>query len=160
MWMEKNKVIARSFRRDLWNSGDLTLADQIIDPNCIVHARIPFATDFTSGPEALKLLVGFFHMTFSEIEMEVEQVVAEDDLVTVRWSGRGRHTGDLFGVPPTGRRIVTSGIDMLRLADGRIVEGWVSWDALSLMEQILVTSEDGTEADFLTLVARLRAPAD
>ena len=155
MWIEKNKVIARRFRRDLWNTGDLALADQILDRECVVHARIPFATDFTRGPEALKQLVGFFHMTFSEIEMSVEDVVAEDDLVTVRWSGGGRHTGHLFGVPPTGRRIVVSGIDMLRFSSGRIVEGWVSWDALSLMEQILVQPGDEGEVDFLSLVARL-----
>lgn len=159
MWVEKNKVIARRFRRDLWNSGDLALADEIIDRDCIVHARIPFATDFTSGPEALKQLVGFFHMTFSEIEMKVEQVVAEDDMVTVRWSGRGRHTGNLFGVAPTGRRIATTGIDMLRLAGGRIVEGWVIWDVLSLMEQILARPGEDTEADFLSLVAKLRDPS-
>ncbi len=162
MWIERNKVIARRFRRDLWNTGDLSIADQIIDRECIVHARIPFATDFTSGPEALKQLVGFYHLTFSDIETTVEHVVAEDDLVAVRWSARGRHTGDLFGVPPTGREVVTSGIDMLRIADGRIVEGWVSWDALSLLEQVVVRPDAGEAeggSDFLSLVASLRRDA-
>lgn len=166
MWIEKNKVIARRFRRELWNSGDLALADQIIDRNCIVHARIPFTTDFTHGPEAMKQLVRFYQLTFSDIEMKVEEIVAEGEMAAVRWSARARHTGDLFGVPATGREIHTSGIDMLRIVDGRIVEGWVSWDALSLLEQIVVQADPGrgagdedVNADFLALIERLRPPA-
>lgn len=159
---EEIKAIARRFRGDLWNTGDLSIADQIIDRQCIVHARIPLVTDFTSGPEAMKQLVGFYHLTFSDIETSVDQIVAEGDVVAVRWSARGRHTGDLFGVPPTGREVVTSGIDMLRIVDGLIVEGWVSWDALSLLEQVVVRSGAGqaeAAADFLSLVASLRRDA-
>jgi hypothetical protein len=50
VWIEKNKAIARRFRRQMWNTAELTLADEIIDPACVIHGRIPFATDFTSGP--------------------------------------------------------------------------------------------------------------
>lgn len=159
-----NKAIARRFRHDLWNTGDLALADEIIDRDCLVHARIPFTTDFTRGPEALKQLVRFYHLTFSNIEMTVEEIVAEGDMAAVRWSGRGRHTGDLFGLPATGREVITSGIDMLRIVDGRIVEGWVNWDALSLLEQIFVqpggasgAGDHDLNADFLALIERLMA---
>ena len=156
MWPEKNKVIARRFRRDLWNTGELALADQIVDHECRFHGRIPFDTDFTTGPEAVKQLVRFYHMTFSDIEMTLEQVVAEGEWVSVRWRARGRHTGNLFGVAPTGREVTTSGIDMLRIVDGRIVEGWVSFDVLSMMEQILTPPDRAPDSDFFSLIAALR----
>ncbi len=161
MWLEKNKVIARRFRRDLWISGDVSLADQLIDPDCVIHGRIPFTTDFTSGPEALKQLVSFYHMAFSDIEMKVKEVVAEGDLVTVLWSARARYTGGLLGVEPNGREIRTHGIDMLRIVEGRIVEGWISWDVLSLLEQIAAPPEGGEPnpmTEFLSLIGRLQQP--
>ncbi len=160
---EESKRIARRFREDLWKSGNLSLADEIIDPDCLVHARIPAAIDFATGPEAMKHLLFFYQLTFSEIAMHVEDVIAEGDLVSVRWSGSGRHTGELFGVIPTQREIKTSGIDMLRIRDGKIVEGWVNWDAIGMLEQILgptgteTEGQPGTGADFLSLIARLQA---
>ena len=162
MWLEKNKVIARRFRRELWNTGDVEIADQIIGRDCVIHGRIPFATDFTSGPEALKQLVSFYHMSFSDIEMTVEEIVAEGEMVAVRWSTRARHTGQLFEAQPTGREVQTSGFDLLRIVDGLIVEGWVNWDVLSLLEQVVV-GEDSTSSgevdpmsDFLNLITRLQ----
>jgi predicted ester cyclase len=150
-----NKKIARSFREDLWNSGDLSLADAIIAPDCLLHSVIPFPIDFTRGPDAVRHLVFFYQMAFSEIRITAEHLVAEGDTVAVRWTARGRHTGHLLGLPPTGRETVTTGIDMLRIADGKIVEGWVDWDVLSLLEQIMDLGAKPEEG-FLSLFERLR----
>jgi predicted ester cyclase len=161
MWIEKNKVIARRFRRDLWSSGDVSLADQLIARDGVIHGRIPFTTDFTSGPEALKQLVSFYHLTFSDIAMTVHEVVAEADLVSVLWSARARYTGNLLGVEPNGREIRTQGIDMLRITEDRIAEGWINWDVLSLLEQIAAPREGGAPnpmTEFMSLVARLQQP--
>jgi len=157
------KGIARRFREDLWNTGDLAIADEIIDRACRIHARVPFATDFMSGPGAVAQLVLFYRMAFSEIRVTVDELVAEGDLVVSRWTAHGRNTGDLLGLPPTGRDTVTTGIDFLRIAGGKIVEGWVSWDTLSLIEQLLVDPEPRerevvepeTGSGFLPLLARL-----
>ncbi len=150
-----NKEVARRFREDLWNAGDLSLADEIIARDCLLHSRVPFPIDFARGPDAIRHLVFFYQMAFSEIRVTAEQVVAEGDMVAVRWTARGRHTGHLIGLPPTGRETVTTGIDMLRIADGKIAEGWVDWDALGLLEQITdlgARPEDG----FLSLFEQLR----
>jgi predicted ester cyclase len=150
-----NKEIARRFREDLWNAGDLSLADELIAPDCLLHSVIPFPIDFARGPDAIRHLVFFYQMAFSDIRITAEQIVAEGDTVAVRWTARGRHTGHLLGLPPTGRETVTTGIDMLRIAGGRIVEGWVNWDALSLLEQILDLGAKPEEG-FLSLFERLR----
>jgi predicted ester cyclase len=158
---EALRAIGHRFRVELWNSGDLTIATEILAPDCLIHARIPLVTDFSRGPESLRQLVQFYHLAFSEIRVVAEQMVVEGDTVVVRWTARGRHTGDLLGLPPTYRETVTSGIDILRVAGGRIVEGWVSWDVLALLEQLLLP-EGRTGAEepvagpgFLALLERL-----
>lgn len=161
---DRNKEIARRFREDLWNSGDLAIADEIIAADCLVHARVPLATDFARGPDALRQLVLFYHLAFSDIRMSVDQVIAEGDVVAARWTGRGRHSGELLGLPAARGETVTTGIDFLRIAGGQIVEGWVAWDILSLVEQLLPPEPAGAEpsttagalAEFLPLLKRLR----
>jgi len=150
------KEIGRRFREDLWNTGDMTLADELLARDCLIQARVPFPIDFSRGPDAIRHLIFFYHLAFTEIRVTVEQTVAEDDMIVVRWTARGRHTGEIPGLPPTGRETVTTGIDMLRIAGGKIVEGWVSWDTLSLLEQLTDLGED-PESGFLSLLERLQA---
>jgi predicted ester cyclase len=158
---EENRALGRRFREELWNTGDLGIAAEILDPGCLIHARVPFRTDFVRGPEALGQLVLFYHLAFSEVRVTAEQVIAEGDTVVVRWTAKGRNTGDLLGLPPTGREATTSGVDVLRIAGGKIVEGWVSWDTLSLLEDLVTPEARDGEAgatpgpSFLPLLARL-----
>ncbi|MEM9597952.1 MAG: ester cyclase [Acidobacteriota bacterium] len=154
-----SREVARRFREDLWNSGELSIADGIIHKDCELHARVPFDTGFTTGPEAVKQLVSFYHFAFSDIEMRVEQLIVDGADVAVRWSARGRQTGDVLGLPATGKEILTHGIDMLRIEDGKIVEGWVNWDVLGLLEQAVAPDTgDGSpgldaQAGFMNLVS-------
>lgn len=150
------REIARRFREELWNTGDLAVADAVVAKDCFIHSLVPFATDFSRGPDALAQLVLFFHLAFSEIEMRVDASIVEADRVASRWTARARHTGDLLGVPATGRLAQVSGIDMLRVQDGKIVEGWVSWDALSLLDQLTGPEEGAAGAAFMVLLERLR----
>jgi steroid delta-isomerase-like uncharacterized protein len=160
---DRNKEIARRFREDLWNSGDLAIADEIVAADCLFHARVPFATDFVRGPDAMRQLVLFYHLAFSDIRMTVDQVIAEGDTVAARWTGKGRHSGELLGLPAARGETVTQGIDFLRFDHGQIVEGWVVWDILSLIEQLLPPDTDAGEkaaagplGEFLPLLKRLR----
>lgn len=172
MSLEEHKAIARRFREELWNTGDPALLGRLFERDCVLRARIPFTTDFTRGPEAVGQLVLLYRIAFSDLRMTIEDLVAEGDLVVTRWSGSGRHTGDLVGLAPTGRQIFTTGMDMLRIRDGKIVEGWVSWDVLALIEQLAdpavssqgavasasagAVGEPGVGAGFLALLERLR----
>jgi steroid delta-isomerase-like uncharacterized protein len=154
--LQAAKEIGRRFREDLWNTGDLALADELFARDCLVHARVPFPIDFARGPDALRHLIFFYHLAFTEIRVTADQIVAEGNVVVIRWTARGRHTGQLLGLPPTGRETVTTGMDMLRIADGKITEGWVSWDTLSLFEQLMDLG-DGSGSGFLSLLERFQA---
>src|SRR4030095_418923 len=105
--------------------------------------------------DAVRHLVFFYQMAFSDIRVTVDQILAEGDTVVVRWTARGRHTGHLLGIVPTNRETVTTGIDMLRIVDGKIAEGWVSWDTLGLLEQLSGLNAEA-EGGFLALLERLQ----
>ncbi|HVT60589.1 MAG TPA: ester cyclase [Thermoanaerobaculia bacterium] len=163
---DDNRAVARRFRQDLWNSGDLAIADEIIASGCIIEARVPLTTDFARGPDAIRQLILFYHLAFTDIRVTIDQMIAEGDLVATRWTARGKHKGDLLGIPPSDHDTVTSGIDMLRIKGGKIVEGWVSWDTLSLLEQLAADSAAAAgpaggpaaspHVEFLSLLNRLR----
>src|SRR5262245_50377751 len=73
------KEIARRFREDLWNTGDLAIADELVAHDCLIHAHIPFPIDFARGPDAVRHLVFFYHLAFTEIRVTADQIVVEGD---------------------------------------------------------------------------------
>ena len=136
---EENRQLARLFREDLWNTGRLEIADRILTRDCRIDARVPFRTDFVVGPEALKQLLLLYRESFSEIRMEVQDIVAEADRVVTRWTGAGIHTGSLFLPAARGRRVSITGMDFLVIRDGQIAEGWISWDVFGLLRSLGVS---------------------
>ena len=131
-----NEKLAILFREELWNTGNMAVADQILAPDCSIESRIPISTDFLRGPEAIKMLILFYKSAFSDVAMKVETIVSDENLVSSRWSGVGKHTGDLLGIAPTGKVIKSEGVDFFRIENGRIVGGWINWDALGLLRQL------------------------
>lgn len=149
--------VARRFRETLWTSSDAAAAEEIIAPKCEIHGESPFTTDFATGPEAIRQLIAFYQLTFSDIRMTIDRTVAEGEWVAVHWTGHGRHTGDLLGAPPTGREVIAHGIDLLHIVDGQVIEAWLTWDAIGLLAQ-LFDQKDGQKLaahDLLSVVERL-----
>jgi steroid delta-isomerase-like uncharacterized protein len=136
---EQNKAIVRRLFEELWNKGNLSVADELIAPAYEHHdASTP---DVGRGPESEKKRVTLYRTAFPDMRLTIEDIVAEGETVMARWSCRGTHKGDLSGVAPTGKQFTISGVTIARLANGRMVEGWVNWDALGLMQQLGVVPE-------------------
>ena len=77
----------------------------------------------------------------------VEEMIAEGDRVVVRWTGSGTHVGAFMGIPPTGRSFTISGIDIYRMADGKMAEHWHVVDQLALLGQLgLLPEQEPSEA--------------
>jgi predicted ester cyclase len=74
--------------------------------------------------------------TLSDLRVNVEDTIAEGDKLCVRWSCTAKHTGDGLGIAPTAVTIHVTGISIIRVAGGKMVEGWQNWDMLGMMEQI------------------------
>ena len=133
---QDNKQIARRFREEIWNSGNFAIADQICAGDAVLHFNDPLTPDFGRGPAALKQMVTMYRTAFPDVRVALDDVIAEGDRVVIRWNARGTQKGKLGGIPPSGKPITVTGIDILRIAGGRIQEGWVNWDAMGLVQQI------------------------
>ena len=81
------------------------------------------------------------HSAFPDLQMNVEDMIAEGDKVVARVRMSGTHQGEFMGIDPTGNRVEISGIDILRVADGKIVEHWGNFDDLGMMQQLGVIEQ-------------------
>ena len=136
---EHNKAIVRRLVEELWNKGNLSVADELFAPNYEHHDASTL--DFGRGPESEKKRATLYRTAFPDIQLTMEEVIAEGEIVMTRWSCRGTHKGDLSGIAPTGKQITISGVTIARLANGKMAESWVNWDALGLMQQLGVVPE-------------------
>ena len=138
--LEKNKAIARRFFQEVWNNGNLAVADELLAPNIIFH--LPGKPEEVIGDrESYKQVVINSRTAFPDLQEEVEDMIAEGDKVVARWMWRGTHLGEWHDHPPTGKKITYGGITILRMVDGRIVEDWFYSDLLGLREQLGMAPE-------------------
>lgn len=143
MSAEQNKASARRAFEEVWSKGNLSVLDELSDPNTVGHD--PVSGD-TRGREAGKQLVSMYRTAFPDIHFTIEDQVAEGDKVVTRWSSSGTHKGELMGIAPTGKRATVTGISIDRFSGGKQVEDWTNWDALGLMQQLGVIPALGQPA--------------
>ena len=141
---EKNKTIVRRLLEELWNQGNLSVADEFFASTYVHHdASTP---DVGRGPESEKKRATLYRTAFPDLHLTIEDVIAEGETVMTRWSCRGTHKGDLNGMAPTGKPITVSGVTVARVSNGKIAEGYVNWDALGLMQQLGVVPQFANKA--------------
>jgi predicted ester cyclase len=103
-----------------FDAGDVAGLDEAVAPDMIDHNPVPGAD---SGIDGLRLLVGAVRDGFTGTRHQViQQAVTDDGWVVCHWRMSGKHTGDWFGVPATGRQVSFTGTDLVRVVDGLIVE--------------------------------------
>lgn len=139
-----NREIGRRVLEEMWGEGRLELADELYAPGYVDHASRGPEPETVVGAAGIKEAVCTFRAAFPDLGYEVEELMAERDLVMARFSAQGTHRGVFLGVEPTGERITYTGTDINRIVDGKITESWVHYDALGLLEQLgLVPPIDG-----------------
>ncbi len=136
---EGNKFVIRRSFEELWNKGNLSVADELFTPNYSHHD--PSTPDVGRGPESEKKRATLYRTAFPDLRLTIEDIIAEGETVMARWSCRGTHKDDLSGIAPTGKQVTISGVSIARFTGGKMVEGWVNWDALGLMQQLGVVPE-------------------
>lgn len=132
----ENKAICRRWFEEVWNQGRTATIDELLAPNVVVHGLGPDQR----GPDEFKPFHRQYRASFPDIHIQVDDVVAEGDLVAVRWSGRGTHQGDHLGFKATNRPVSFSGMVFVRVKDGRLVEGWNLFDQFGMLQQLGVVS--------------------
>lgn len=137
---EENKAIARRIFEEVWNQGNLDVADEILDASHVAHGR---GGELPTGPEGFKQFVSIYLSAFPDTQFTIEDQIAEEDKVVTRWTAHGTHKGELMGIPATGKQVVVTGISINHFVGGKIVEAWDNWDGLGMMQQIGVVPAMG-----------------
>jgi steroid delta-isomerase-like uncharacterized protein len=128
------KAIARRLLEEAFNSGNLDVVDELLAPEFVNYDAV--LPEPATGIDAAKASIGGYRAAFPDLRITLEQQVAEGELVATRWTARGTHQGELFGMTPTGKQATVTGITIDRIVDGRFVESWTNWDTLGLMQQL------------------------
>jgi len=128
---EKNKAVARRVFTEIFNQGKFEAANEIYAPDFVNHGQtrdIGLKEDQDGARMWLQAI--------PDLVMTVDRMVAEGDLVTVLWTGKGTSTAGSAGLPATGKKIHARGITIWRVVDGKLKEEWSAFDELSLLQQI------------------------
>jgi steroid delta-isomerase-like uncharacterized protein len=130
MSTEINKAVAKRWI-EAFNSHDLSAVEE-----CISEDYINFGTTDARGYEAGRAVLTQLHEAAPDAQLEPKYVVAEDDLVMMLLHCRGTHTGPLQGIPATGKQFEGYLVDVFRFKEGKMIEGWVIQDRLSMAMQL------------------------
>jgi len=137
---EENKAKFRRVLLECFNQGNLATADELIDVNFVDHNPPP---GVSQGLEGFKQIVTMFRGAFPDIQIKIEDLIAEGDKVVGRITAQGTHQGELMGIPPTGKKVSMNEIHIIRFSNGKAVEHWGVEDNLGMMTQLGVIEPPG-----------------
>ena len=132
MSTEDNKAIVRRFFQEGPSKGNLAAAGELLSPNFSLHTPIPSSP----GIQGMKEIITACRAAFEHLDVTVEDMVAEGDKVAARFTACGTHKGSFMNLPPTGKPITMTGIEIFRIEDGKIAELWGEANLLGLMVQL------------------------
>ena len=124
MSQEANKVLARRIIEEMWNTRNLKVVDDV------------YAAEFGGGHEATKQFVSANLAAFPDLQITIQDQIAENDLVATRYVMRGTHQGEFANIPPTGKSMTITGIEIHRFTDGKLVELWNIPDMMGALQQL------------------------
>jgi steroid delta-isomerase-like uncharacterized protein len=140
--MTDNTTIVRRIFDELWNKGNLDLADELIATNHVNDDPV----DPSTGLEGMKRTIAKYRRAFPDVRFQIDEILTAGDNVVARFSYSGTQTGELEGLPPTGRRTAGQGIAVLHFKGGKLAVSHVAWDALGMMQQLGVVTLPGRSA--------------
>ena len=129
---EENKAIVRRYQ-EAYNTNNLEALDAVVAPDIKTPAMLP---GFPPGLEGIKQLHRITVDAWPDLHTKIEDLIAEGDRVTARITMSATPQKEAFGVPPTGKSFKISGMYIVRIANGKIVEHWGVEDALGIMQQL------------------------
>lgn len=131
---EEAKAVVRRWNDEGWSGGNYDLANEVIAPVMTVHGAGGQAVGM--GPDGLVDLIKAWRTAFPDGYMTVDELIVEGDLVGIRNTWHGTHTGEFYGIPPSGKWVDVTSIGIDRVQDGKVVEGWGELDMIGMMQQL------------------------
>lgn len=120
---QENKRVVERWIGEVWSQARYDLIDTLLAPDYVLHY---YAMERDVDLALYKQLVEIFKAAFADISMEIEGIHVDGDMVTARIVQRMTHVGEIFGIPPSGKRAEQRAIAIYRVKDGRLAEGWAA----------------------------------
>jgi steroid delta-isomerase-like uncharacterized protein len=136
--VEQNKAIARQFI-SLWGNGSLDIIDNLADAS--FSSYYPAFPRIIQGGAMFKKVIEGFRAAFSDLHCQIDEEIAEDDKVVIRWSFSATHKGSFLGFPATNRHVKWTGITIFRIVNGKVVQERGEEDYLGYLRQIGAISQ-------------------
>ena len=133
---EANKALLQRWFDEVWNKQRPEAIDEMLAPDAIVHGLSDDPESPLEGPSGFKPFHETFRGAFPDVEVVIEDMVAEGNKVAVRCSVRAKHSGDNLGIAASGAPVDFTGIAIVRVKDGKIVEAWNNFDFMRMNRQI------------------------
>lgn len=130
---DENMLVMRRLLEEVWTAGNLALLPELLHEDFVGHATPHEMT--LQGVKHYEQQVALFKGMFPDIRIEVEDQFASGDKVATRWSASMHEdTETARRDPDSGEPITLNGVSICRMQDGKIIEDWATWDALTLLE--------------------------
>ncbi|MGW4125415.1 ester cyclase [Nocardia sp. NPDC004711] len=132
---EQNRALMERYIQKAWNEGDWSVAEELIDPNAVFHDQVREGK-LPPGREGVRAAMDMIRIGMPDFVMDLQEIIADRDLVVIRWRATGTHAGIFNGLPATNRVVSLYAISIVRFEDGRIVEGWQEADQLGMGREL------------------------
>lgn len=134
MATEQNKALVRRLIEEIFNQGNINLADEVFAPDFVEHEQLP--PGIPDGREGVKALASMMRSAFPDFKATIDDILADGDKVVIRMTWSGAQKGEFMGIPATGRRMSIGVIDIIRVSEGKFVEHWGQMDSMGMMQQL------------------------
>ena len=139
----ENRALFQRYFDVVANEGNLDVADEIFASDYLHHDPANPDPRPMVGSQAVKDHLTSLRGAFPDLIFDIDDIVAEDEGIVVRWTARGTNDGDYFGMPATGKSIEITGMNTWVTRDGKAIEGWVNRDDMGLLQQLGVIPTPG-----------------
>ena len=140
---QENENLIRRWFEEVWNKGRADAIEEMFACEGVAHGLSDRAENDLCGPEGFKPFFESFRKAFPDMQVIVEDTVAEGDKIAARCSVRGTHTGEGLGIAPTKQPVEFTGMTIVRVKDGKIVEAWNNFDFMTMFQQMGAFSPPG-----------------
>ena len=143
MSAQDNEALVRRFFEEVWAKGNVAAVDEFMAADYLEHTEHAVPPGARPGRDSVKQRIALYYEAFPDWKVTIDDIFGRGDRVAYRWSASGTHLGQWAGLSPTGLHMTTGGITILRIAEGRFVEGWASIDISRSEEERRWRSEGG-----------------
>ena len=135
------EAVVRRAVEEIWNAGQLDVADELFAPDFVHHGGL--ITDLVGGPEAVKFSVVLYRRAFPTLHITVDDVRAIGEMVTLHWTARGSPLAERANTDHAAATGSLAGVTDSRLVGGKIAESWTDWNRDLALSRLLLASREG-----------------